>query len=109
MDRKVKLKLCVMVFVARVCPPKSKIPVVAIVAAERTDQKDGTHDSFQHAPFMGPVHQVAAAPWANLTFSKLYWTHKAAFNLAHNLLFGYLAAKNDQALSARGNITYACL
>ena len=88
-----------MVFVARVCPPKSKIPVVAIVASERTDQKDGTHNSFQHAPFVGPAHQVAAAPRTNLIFSKLYWTHKAAFNLAHNLLFSYLAEKTTGPLA----------
>jgi hypothetical protein len=65
--------------VGRMCPTKSKIPMVAIFASERVDQKECAHDSFHGALLMRPVHQVAAAPWANLIFTKVYRTHKAVF------------------------------
>src|SRR5882724_6741797 len=62
--------------VGRICPTKSKIPVVAVVATKRAHQKECTHDFFNRAPFPGFVHQTTAAPGTDVLFAKMYEAHK---------------------------------
>jgi hypothetical protein len=72
-------KLCGAMRLGRTCSTKSKIPMVANFASERTNQQERRNDPFHHAPSPRPAHSIAAADWTVFIVSKLYKAHRTAF------------------------------
>jgi hypothetical protein len=69
-------KLCGTAHFSRVRRAKSKIPVVAMLASERTNEKKRAHHSLHHAAFPGPAHRLTVALRTDVVLPKTE-THKA--------------------------------